>query len=55
MENNKKDKKKKKFDFICIKNNTCKSLCEVEYFLNNFNCFINYIELFKISKKNNHK
>ena len=50
----KNNKKKKKFDFICIKNNTCKSLCEVEHFLNNFNFFIDYIKLFKIAKKNNH-
>ena len=51
MENNKKDKKKKKFDFIYIKNNTCKSLYDVEYFLNNFNSFLQYIKLFKIIKK----
>ena len=51
MENNKKDKKKKKFDFICIKNNTCKSLCDVEYFLNNFNSFLQYVKLFKIIKR----
>lgn len=48
MENN---KKKKKFDFIRIKNNACKSLCDVEYFLNNFNFFLQYVKLFKIIKK----
>ena len=41
---------KKKFNFKCCKDNTLKSLHEVEYFLNNFNCFIKYIKLYKILK-----
>ena len=41
---------KKKFDFIKMKNNTCRSLYEVEYFLNNFHKFKNYIKLYKILK-----
>lgn len=48
MENN---KKKKKIDFISIKKNTCKSLFEVEYFLNNFNSFLQYMKLYKLFKK----
>ena len=39
---------KKKFNFKCCKDNTIKSLHEVEYFLNHFNRFIKYIKLYKI-------
>ena len=42
--------KKKKVDFKLLKNNTCKSLSEVEYFLNNFQKFTNCIKLYKILK-----
>lgn len=42
--------KKKKIDFKLLKNNTCKSLNEVEYFLNNFQKFTNCIKLYKILK-----
>ena len=42
--------KKKKIDIKKMKNNTCKSLQEVEYFLNNFHRFTNYIKLYKILK-----
>lgn len=45
-----KNKKKKKVDFKKLKNNTCKSLNEVEYFLNNFQKFTNCIKLYKILK-----
>ena len=41
---------KKKFDFKKLKNNTCRSLNEVEYFLNNLHQFTNYIKLYKILK-----
>ena len=41
---------KKKFIFKLYKNNTIKSLNEVEYFLNNFNNFIKYVKLYKILK-----
>ena len=41
---------KKKFNFKCCKDNTIKSLNEVEYFLNNFHRFIKYIKLYKILK-----
>ena len=41
---------KKKFNFKLYKNNTIKSLNEVEYFLNNFNNFIKYVKLYKILK-----
>ena len=44
------NKKKNKFDFKKIKNNTCKSLNEVECFLNDFHRFKNYIKLYKILK-----
>ena len=43
-------KKKHKYDFKKIKNNTCNSLYEVEYFLNNLHRFKNYIKLYKILK-----
>mgnify|MGYP004662136717 CR=1 FL=1 len=36
-----------KVDFKKLKNNTCKSLNEVEYFLNNFQKFTNCIKLYK--------
>ena len=42
--------KKKKVDFKQLKNNNCKSLNEVEYFLNNFQKFTNCIKLYKILK-----
>lgn len=45
-----KKPKKKKVDFKVLKNNTCKSLNEVEYFLNNFQKFTNCIKLYKILK-----
>ena len=45
-----KKPKKKKVDFKALKNNTCKSLNEVEYFLNNFQKFTNCIKLYKILK-----
>ena len=45
-----KKPKKKKVDFKQLKNNTCKSLNEVEYFLNNFQKFTNCIKLYKILK-----
>ena len=41
---------KKKFNFKCCKDNTIKSLREVEYFLNHFHRFIKYIKLYKILK-----
>ena len=41
---------KKNFNFKQMKNNTCRSLYEVEYFLNNFHKFTNYIKLYKILK-----
>lgn len=45
-----KKPKKKKVDFKTLKKNTCKSLNEVEYFLNNFQKFTNCIKLYKILK-----
>lgn len=45
-----KKTKKKKINFKQLKNNTCKSLNEVEYFLNNFQKFTNCIKLYKILK-----
>ena len=45
-----KKPKKKKVDFKTLKKNTCKSLNEVEYFLNNFQRFTNCIKLYKILK-----
>lgn len=49
---NKKESKKikKKFDFLLYKNNTIKSLNEVEHFLRNFKNLSNYIKLYKILK-----
>ena len=46
-----KKKQKKKFDLKCFKNSTCKSLNEVECFLNNFSDFIKYIKLINLLKK----
>lgn len=40
----------KEFNLKCCKDNTIKSLHEVEYFLNNFHRFIRYIKLYKILK-----
>ena len=37
-------------DFKCCKDNTIKSLHEVEYFLNHFHRFIKYIKLYKMLK-----
>lgn len=48
--NSKYQNQKKNFNFNLYKNNTIKSLNEVEYFLNNFNNFIKYIKLYKILK-----
>ena len=42
--------KKNKLDFKKIKKNTCKSLNEVEYFLNNLKKFTDYVKLYKILK-----
>ena len=41
---------KKKFNFKIIKKNTCKSLNDVEYFLNNFSQFIKYYKLTRLLK-----
>ena len=41
---------KNKVDFKKLKNNTIKSLNEVEMFLNDFNRFKNYIKLYNILK-----
>ena len=41
---------KKNFNCQCCKDNTIKSLHEVEYFLNNFHRFIKYVKLYKILK-----
>lgn len=43
----KKSPPKKKFDFNTYKNNTTKSLNDVEFFLNNFQRFTKYVKLFK--------
>lgn len=40
----------KKINLKQLKKNTCKSLNEVEYFLNNFQKFTNCIKLYKILK-----
>ena len=45
-----KKSKKKKIDIKKLKNNTCNSLYEVEYFLNNLHKFTNYIKLYRILK-----
>ena len=41
---------KKKFDFKAFKNDTCTSLNDVEYFLNNFTSSLKYIKLIKLLK-----
>ena len=41
---------KNKINFNKLKNNTFNSLNEVEYFLNDFRRFSNYIKLYKILK-----
>lgn len=40
----------KKFDFKCCKDNTIKSLNDVEFFLNNLNRFSRYMHLYKFFK-----
>ena len=42
--------KKKKPNFKNMKNNTVKSLNDVEYFLNNFGNFVKYVKLYKLLK-----
>ena len=46
----KKKNPHKKFDFIAIKKNTCNSLNDVEYFLNNFSKFIKYNKIYYLFK-----
>lgn len=41
---------KKKLDLKCLKKDTCKSLNDVEYFLNNFTHTWKYIKLIKLLK-----
>ena len=41
---------KKKLDFKSLKKDTCKSLNDVEYFLNNFSSTWKYIKLIKLLK-----
>lgn len=48
--NHKPPPKNKKFCFKDLKNNTFKSLHEVEYFLNNFDKAVKCIKLYKIFK-----
>ena len=48
--NHKATHKKNKINLKELKNNTCKSLMEVECFLNDFHRFTNYIKLYKILK-----
>ena len=53
LENNRGEKKcpsKKKIDFKCYPKNAIKSLKEVEHFLNNFQHYFKYIELYKLLK-----
>ena len=45
-----KPPKPNKFDFDCFKNDTCKSLKEVECFLNNFSDFFKYVKLINLLK-----
>lgn len=45
-----KEKKPSKFKLKLCKDNTVKSLYEVEHFLNNFNNIFKYIKLYKILK-----
>ena len=46
----KKSPQKNKFNFKTCKNNTIKSLNEVEYFLNNFKKFARYVKIYKLFK-----
>lgn len=41
---------KKHFNFKCCKDNTIKSLHEVEHFLNNFQHYFKYFKLYKLLK-----
>ena len=41
---------KKKLDLKCLKKDTCKSLNDVEYFLNNFSHTLKYIKLINLLK-----
>ena len=41
---------KKKIDFKCLKKDTCKSLNDVECFLNNFTHTLKYIKLINLLK-----
>ena len=50
QENRELPPSKNKVDFKRLKNNTVKSLNEVEMFLNDFNRFKNYIKLYNILK-----
>lgn len=43
--------KKKKFDFMCLKNNACSSLNDVEHFLCDFNSFLKYMKLYNLLKR----
>ena len=43
--------KKKKFDFVCLKNNACNSLNDVEHFLCDFNSFLKYMKLYNLLKR----
>ena len=47
---NKENKKNKKFDFKKKKDNICKSLSEVELFLNNTKDISKYLKLYKLLK-----
>lgn len=46
----KRPPQKKKLNFKICKNNTIKSLNEVEYFLNNFKKFARYVKIYKLFK-----
>ena len=41
---------KKKFNFKSLKKDTCTSLNDVEFFLNNFSSFIKYVKLINLLK-----
>ena len=47
---NPKKPPKKKLDLKCLKKDTCKSLNDVEYFLNNFTHTLKYIKLINLLK-----
>ena len=47
MENNKKNK----FNIKNLKKNTCISLFEIDYFLNNYKSILQYLKLIKFFKK----